>query len=276
VISDEIEIIEANAIQKTAIGNWPGARVQFERALMLEMPALRRAQILRNGRDVLEREFSAHGSGDGATSRRGSRLSGRDQRRSGEPQRRTSQHHYLDGTKTAHWDRLVRSRLYRRSLLGPQCREWSAHESNTHTRCPPFACLAVAWATVGGMSSRTLGAAATLYANFLFSFGIGYAAAASRFCSSWRLSLTVVGSFAVTSASDPRRTQPSSECRPDPASGLRRSPVSVHRRLRCTLDGGFKARPRAKTECALERARHMTWGGMGRGGFVLCLLCRYA
>jgi hypothetical protein len=140
VISDEIEIIEANAIQKTAIGNWPGARVQFERALMLEMPALRRAQILRNGRDVLEREFSAHGSGDGATSRRGSRLSGRDQRRSGEPQRRTSQHHYLDGTKTAHWDRLVRSRLYRRSLLGPQCREWSAHESNTHTRCPPL-CL---------------------------------------------------------------------------------------------------------------------------------------
>jgi hypothetical protein len=46
---------------------------------------------------------------------------------------------------------------------------------------PPFACLAVAWATVGGMSSRTLGAAATLYANFLFSFGIGYAAAASGF-----------------------------------------------------------------------------------------------
>ena len=46
--SDEIAKIEKEGIEKTRVRDWAGARVLFEEALTFEMPALRRAEILRN------------------------------------------------------------------------------------------------------------------------------------------------------------------------------------------------------------------------------------
>ena len=45
---DEIARIEAEGISKPEVKDWPGARALFEQALRFEMPALRRAEILRN------------------------------------------------------------------------------------------------------------------------------------------------------------------------------------------------------------------------------------
>jgi hypothetical protein len=45
---DEIAQLEAQAIERTNIQDWEGARALFGQALTFEMPLLRRAEILRN------------------------------------------------------------------------------------------------------------------------------------------------------------------------------------------------------------------------------------
>lgn len=46
--ADEITGLEVEAIRKTNVSDWPGARAFFHRALALEMTPLRRAEIMRN------------------------------------------------------------------------------------------------------------------------------------------------------------------------------------------------------------------------------------
>jgi hypothetical protein len=48
VLQDEIAQIEQQGLARTTVGDWAGARSFFDEALLREMPALRRGQILRN------------------------------------------------------------------------------------------------------------------------------------------------------------------------------------------------------------------------------------
>ena len=184
--SDEIARIEREGIQKTSSGDWSGARALFEQALTFEMPAIRRAEILKNVAGTYLKEGDHPGVQE--TSRRAigvldtaGAVGGRaDQLRN-----------ELNNLQSFTGGRLPLSTfwygvVFLAGLYWGISFASGATFANAAPMSPTFAfalppamCLGTACVAVGGLNSRSLLGAVTLYVNFLFSFAIGYGVSSS-------------------------------------------------------------------------------------------------
>lgn len=174
---DEIAKIEVEGIRLTQVGDWSGARSYFEQALTLEMPALRRAQILRNVAGTYLKE----GDREGVVATAERALAILDA--SDVPAERLRSE--LHNMSSFSGGRLPVSTFWYAVVFvaglywGISVASGAPMKPILVYLAPPIICLATAVVTVGGVNSRSLLGAITLYANFCFSFGIGYAIASA-------------------------------------------------------------------------------------------------
>jgi tetratricopeptide (TPR) repeat protein len=176
-VPDEIAKIEAEGIRRTQVGDWNGAREYFEQALAFDMPALRQAQILKNvaGTYIKERDRQA------AVRTVERAIAVLDSANVSAEQLRNELHNLstLSGGRmplSTFWYAVVfLAGLY----WGVSVASGAPMDPKLVYLGPPVLCLFTASVAVGGLNRRALLGAVTLYVNFLFSFGIGYAISAA-------------------------------------------------------------------------------------------------
>jgi hypothetical protein len=174
---DEIARIEAEAIHKTEVSDWVGARLLFEQALTFEMPAFRQAWILKNlagtywkegdraaAAAAARRAISLLDSAGQSDSKLRNELLTIETVTSGKLPLRTSWY-VLVFVAGIYWGLSVAS--------------GASINSKLVYMGPPLLCIITAAAALGTWNSRTFVAALTLYVNFLLSFGIGCGLVAS-------------------------------------------------------------------------------------------------
>ena len=174
---DEIAQIEVEGIRRTEVGDWKGARSHFEKALQLDMPALRQAEILRNVAgtymkegnrqgvvETVERALAILDSADVPADKLRSELHNMSSFSGGRLPLSTFWYAVVF-VAGLYWGISVASGAPMKPMLV--------------YFAPPVICLGTAAVAVGGLNSRAWLGAVTLYVNYLFSFGIGYAIAAA-------------------------------------------------------------------------------------------------
>ena len=178
--ADEIARLEEDAIRRTSVSDWPGARVLFEQALTFEMPALRRAHILKNVAGTYWKERNSPAAA--ATAQRAIEVLNSAGVGGVEAEKlRNELHNICTFTSgklpvSKFWYGVVfLAGLY----WGVSVASGAPMDRTLVFLGPPLLCLVNAWIAVGGLNTRTLLGAATLYVNFLFSFSIGYGIAAA-------------------------------------------------------------------------------------------------
>jgi hypothetical protein len=184
--SDEIARIEGEGVEKTRIGDWRGARALFEQALTFEMPALRRAQILRNVAGTYLKE--GNHSGVQETSRRAIEVLDTAGVGGGRAEQLRNELRNLESftggrlpLSTFWYGVVFLAGLYWGVSFasGATFANGVPMSATLAFALPPVMCFGTACVAVGGLNSRSLLGAATLYVNFLFSFAIGYGVSSS-------------------------------------------------------------------------------------------------
>jgi hypothetical protein len=174
---DKIAKIEAEAIHKTEVSDWAGARELFEHALTLEMPASRRASILRNVAGTYWKEGNRAAAA--ATSRRAIALLDSEGPSSSNLRNELLTIETLTSGKVP-----LRTSWYALAFIagiywGISIASGAPIDPKLVYIGPPLLCIVTAAAALGGWNSRVFLGAVTLYASFLFSFAIGYSLGAS-------------------------------------------------------------------------------------------------
>lgn len=174
---DQITKIEEEGIRRTQINDWSGAREYFEQALTLHMPALRQAQILRN----IAGTYFKEGNQQAVVRTVEQAIAILDAAGVPAEQLRSE----LLNISTFSGGKMPLSTFWYAVVFlaglywGVSAASGAAMDPKLLYFSPPIICLFTACVAVGGLNSRALLGAATLYANFLFSFGIGYAVASA-------------------------------------------------------------------------------------------------
>jgi hypothetical protein len=183
---DEIARIESEGIQKTQVSDWPGARVLFAKSLTFEMPALRRAEILKNVAMTYYKE------GNRSEAQNTSRQAVETLEKAGISSQRAEQlRRELLNLETYAGGRLpLPTFWYGVTFLAGLY--WGisfasgSHFVNGAAMTPALAfslpvlwSLGIACVILRGLNSRSLLAAMTLFASFAFTFAIGYAVSSS-------------------------------------------------------------------------------------------------
>jgi hypothetical protein len=191
---DEVGRIEADALRKTEVGDWPRARVLFNQALAHEMPPLRRAYILKSVALTYQREDnrgpaittaeeairvlnSAGTAGKDAESLRNwlslfiQDMSSQD---SGRVNALSDTGGSMVGLSDTVWQAAVSIAAFIAGLFGGFSFVNDQSYSLRILFGPPLLCLAAGCIAVGGLNRLALNAAWRLYAKFAFGFALGY------------------------------------------------------------------------------------------------------
>ena len=179
VPNDEIAKVEAEGMRRTEVSDWNGARTYFEQALTFDMPPLRQAEILRNIALTHFKEGNQQGAAD--TVQRAIAIldsAGLSAERLRNDLYTMSSPSDISSGKlplSTFWYTIVfLAGLY----WGVSVASGAPMNPMLVYLGPPIICLFMAVAAVGGLNTKAVYGAVTLYVNFLFSFGIGYAVAA--------------------------------------------------------------------------------------------------
>lgn len=183
---DEIARIESEGIQKTHLADWPAARALFAKALTFDMPALRRAQILRN----VALTYIKEGNRSEAQKTSQQAVETLDEASTGSHRAEQLRNELLNLETYAggrlplpifwYWVAFFAGLYWGMSFAsGATFANGAAMTPMLVFAIPVLMCLGVASVVLRGLNSRSLLAAVTLFASFAFTFVIGYAVSSS-------------------------------------------------------------------------------------------------